>query len=46
MDHLGGHGPLTRALFGENVCENEIIGFHRGVCRNILYVDPPMNDVN
>ena len=28
---LGGHGPPTWALFGENVCENERIGSHRGV---------------
>ena len=26
-----GHGPPTRALFGENVCKNERIGPHRGV---------------
>ena len=26
----GGHGPLTWALFGENVCKNERIGSHRG----------------
>ena len=29
---LGGRGPLTWALFGENVCENQRIGSHRGVC--------------
>ena len=38
---LGGRGcpavggfcqPLTRVLFGENVCENERIGSHWGVC--------------
>ena len=28
----GGHGPPTWALFGENVCENERIGSHRGAC--------------
>ena len=29
MDPLGGgHGPLTRALFAENVCENKRIGSH------------------
>ena len=28
MHPLGGHGPLTWALFGENVCENERIGSH------------------
>ena len=27
---LGGHGPPMWALFGENVCENERIGFRRG----------------
>ena len=27
-----GRGPLTRALFGENVCTNERIGSHRGPC--------------
>ena len=26
---LGGRGPPTRVFFGENVCENERIGFHR-----------------
>ena len=44
MHPLGGHGPLTRALFGENVCENERIGSHRGwhvLVRRLL--DPPMN---
>ena len=36
----GGHGLPTRALFGENVCENERIESHRGrapenfVCRS------------
>ena len=25
---LGGRGPLTWVLFGENVCENERIGSH------------------
>ena len=29
---IGGCGPLTWALFGENVCENERIGSHRGAC--------------
>ena len=28
----GGRGPPTWALFGENVCENERIGSHRGAC--------------
>ena len=27
---IGGHGPPMWALFGENVCENERIGSHRG----------------
>ena len=27
---IGGHGPPTQALFGENVCENERIGSHSG----------------
>ena len=27
---IGGHGPPTWALFGENVCENETIGSHGG----------------
>ena len=27
---LGGHGPLTWALFGENVCENERTASRRG----------------
>ena len=26
---VGGRGPSTRALFSENVCENERIGSHR-----------------
>ena len=30
MDPLGGREPLTRVLFGENDCENERIGSHRG----------------
>ena len=29
---LRGRGPLTRVLFGENVCENERIGTRRGAC--------------
>ena len=28
----GGRGPLTRALFGKNVCQNERIGSHGGAC--------------
>ena len=27
---IGGRGPPTRALFGENVCKNERIGSCRG----------------
>ena len=41
LDPLGGCGPLMRVLYGENVCENERIGSHRGVVRpKCLYVDP------
>ena len=29
IDPLGGHGPLTQALFSENVCKNERIGSRR-----------------
>ena len=29
---LGGCGPPTQALFTRNVCKNEKIGSHRGVC--------------
>ena len=29
---VGGRGPPTWAPFGENVCENERIGSHRGWC--------------
>ena len=32
VDPLGGRGPPTQALFGENACENERIGSRRGVC--------------
>ena len=40
---LGGHGPPTWALFGENVCENETIGSHRGgACAGHAPLDPPM----
>ena len=35
---LGGHGPLTWALFGENVCKNKRIGSHRG---RVLGIPPP-----
>ena len=39
----GGHGPPTWVLFGENVCEKEIIGSRSGGMHwKILYVDPPM----
>ena len=39
----GGHGPLMRVLFGENVCKNERIGSRSvGVRRKFLYVDPPL----
>ena len=37
---LGGHGLRTLALFGENVCENERIGSHRGACA------PPMSMIS
>ena len=30
IDPLAGHQPLTGALFGENVCENERTGSCRG----------------
>ena len=30
VDRLGGCGPPTRVLFGENVCKNERIGSRRG----------------
>ena len=49
---VGGHGPirgcghLMQMLFGENVCENERIGSHRGrrvpeifVCRSANAID-------
>ena len=41
--HWGVCEPLTWALFGENVCENERIGSHRGggVCP-ARPLDPPM----
>ena len=40
---IGGRGPPTWALFGENVCENERIGSHRGACtRHAPPLDPPM----
>ena len=40
---LGGHGPPMRALFGENVCENERIGCRGGgACAGKFYVNPPV----
>ena len=40
---LGGRGPPTRALFGENVCENKRIGSHRGLhVPGMPLLDPPM----
>ena len=39
MDPSGECGPLTGALFGENVCENERIGSVGGVYRPLY---PPM----
>ena len=41
---LGGHGPLTWVLFGENVCKNERIGSHRRWHAPGMPppVDPPM----
>ena len=39
---LGGRGPLTWALFGENVCENKRIGSNRGACAGHAPPDPPM----
>ena len=39
----GGHGPPMRALFGENICENERIGSRTGnVCQKFWCVDPPL----
>ena len=37
-----GRGPPTRVLFGENVCENERIGFHSGGVYPARPLDPPM----
>ena len=40
---LGGHGPPTQTVFGENVCENERIGSHRGGgVHRARPLDPPM----
>ena len=46
--HLfGGHGPPLRALFSENVCENERIGSHRGRhAPGTPPLDPPMLSVS
>ena len=33
----GGRGPPTRALYGENVCENKRIGSRRGVVSSIYH---------
>ena len=41
---LGGRGPLTWALFGENVCENKRIGSHRGRAQGTPPLDPPMHN--
>ena len=41
VDPFGGCRAPMWALFGENVCENEKIGSHRG-CAGKLCVDPPM----
>ena len=39
----GEHGPQMRALLGENVCENKIIGFRKGGrASENLYVDLSM----
>ena len=40
----GGHGPLTRAIFSENVCENERIGLGGGV-HPACPLDLPLNSV-
>ena len=41
--HFGRAWTPTWVLFSENVCESERNGSRRvGVCRKILYVDPPM----
>ena len=39
---MGGRGPPTWALFTENVCENERVGFRRGGVRRARPLDPPM----
>ena len=40
---LGGHRPPMRVLFGENVCENERIGSHRGWRASGM---PPLRSAN
>ena len=44
---VGGRGPPTWALFGENVCENERIGSHGGggACAGHAPLDPPMDQL-
>ena len=37
-----GRGPLTWALFSENVCENKRIGSHGGRALGMPPLDPPM----
>ena len=39
-----GRGPLTWAIFGENGCENERIGSHRGdgACAGHAFLDLPI----
>ena len=36
-----GHGPPMRVLFGENVCENKVIGSGRGRVQGTP-LDPPI----
>ena len=42
VDPFGGHGPPTRAFFGENTCENERIGSRRANVRLERPLDQPM----
>ena len=42
---VGGRGPPMWALFGENVCENERIGSHRGHVPGTPPLDPPMDNI-
>ena len=39
---VGGRGPPTWALFGENMYENKRIGSHRAGVRPARSLDPPM----